>query len=55
MPKCKHKNLSYLGPQETLNKKRTLYLFNCKDCGTTISIPEKNILEVLLKIVKKES
>ncbi|MBA7609454.1 hypothetical protein ES703_16645 [subsurface metagenome] len=55
MPKCKHKNLTYLGEQETLDKKRTLYLFNCKNCGSTITIPEKKILEVLLKIVKKES
>ena len=52
MPKCDHKNLTYLGEQETLDKKRILYLFNCIDCGSTISIPEKDILEVLLKIVK---
>lgn len=52
---CNHDNLEYLGIQETDDPNKSLFLFNCINCGTTIAIPEKNILEVLLKMVKEKS
>ena len=37
---CKHENIVYVGQQERHNCDAVLYLYNCRDCDSTISYPE---------------
>jgi hypothetical protein len=52
---CKHEKLEYLGSQPTLTKDETLFLFNCKNCDTTVGIIKKDILLILENTLKKLS
>ncbi|MFC1726643.1 hypothetical protein ACFL4T_13550 [candidate division KSB1 bacterium] len=38
---CRHDELVFLGFQKTLHKDK-LALYNCLDCGTTISLKKKS-------------
>ncbi len=38
---CKHKHIIYLGKQELISKGKYLFLFNCQDCLSTISLKLK--------------
>jgi len=44
---CEHKNISYLGIQKTKYQNDVLYLANCKQCRSTISISQKKAKELL--------
>jgi len=48
MPKCLHKNVSFLGFNETIFKNKFLPLYNCKDCLSTISL-SKNFITITPK------
>ncbi len=50
---CKHKNLEWLGTQ-TMEAKKPLFLWNCKDCHTTISLTMKQLSEAIQKKLKSE-
>jgi len=47
MPKCFHENLVFLGKQQTSVMNKFLYLFNCLDCKTTLSIPKLQAIRLI--------
>ncbi len=52
---CKHEKLEYFGIQPTLNKNEPLFLFNCKNCNTTLSFSKKDMFLMLHNTFKKPS
>lgn len=40
--KCDHKNLEYLGIQKTKDPNVFLFLYNCKNCKSTLTVSSKN-------------
>lgn len=39
---CKHEHLKFIGSQDSIFKTASLLLYNCLDCGSTISISSEN-------------
>jgi len=52
MSKCNHENIKFIGFQETMDPNNQLFLFNCSECHTTLSINKKQILSILDLLLK---
>ena len=53
MKSCKHKNLEYLGVQETEDNNKFVFLWNCEKCHSTISLNKKQMLKAIRRKTKK--
>lgn len=52
MPKCDHKNIKFIGVQETMDPNNSLFCFNCDECHTTLTITKKQILVIIDTLLK---
>ncbi len=55
MSECEHKNIEFLGIQKTLHSDKSLYLFTCNACGSTICIDKRFIITLFLAILEDHS
>ncbi len=47
MDKCKHHYVTYLGEQETLRKAKSLKLYHCISCQSTITLNKNNNSKII--------
>ncbi len=51
---CEHKKVLFSGIQETLNPEKSLLLFRCLSCNTTISLDTQAEYEIILNRMETE-